>query len=151
MAKTKSAAEATADKFNTTLMDILLLADKPHRSDLSNSAFEVLKAAANGGIDRVGAVAELLDCAPNSASEFLSRLIERGLLKKQRREDNARFVSFSLTPAGKKELKSYLSLEKKRLADAVEALSDEEQTQLLDLSTKLRDALKALGSAPAAK
>lgn len=70
-------------------------------------------------------------------------LIERGLLKKQRREDNARFVSFSLTPQGKKELKAYLSLEKKKLADAVESLSDDEQNQLLDLSTKLRDALKS--------
>ncbi len=89
----------------------------------------------------VSAIAAHLGCAHNTASEIVHRLAEKGLLLKERKDDDERTVVLSLTEQGTQALYEQTGLDVQRLLTCLEQLSPEEQTLIFNGVTLLAERL----------
>jgi DNA-binding MarR family transcriptional regulator len=97
-------------------------------------------------IDRHGAVpmtrvAELLGSGLPTATGLVSRMEERGLIRRDHDTKDRRVVLVSLTDAGAAEIRDLHETRQRRMAAAIAHLSATEQTGLLVAIRSLRSAL----------
>jgi DNA-binding MarR family transcriptional regulator len=97
-------------------------------------------------IDRHGAVpmtrvAELLGSGLPTATGLVSRMEERGLIRRDHDTKDRRVVLVSLTDAGAAEIRDLHETRQRRMAAAITHLSPKEQTNLLTAIRSLRSAL----------
>jgi DNA-binding MarR family transcriptional regulator len=97
-------------------------------------------------IDRHGAVpmtrvAELLGSGLPTATGLVSRMEERGLIRRDHDTRDRRVVLVSLTDAGAAEIRDLHESRQRRMAAAIGNLSPTEQTDLLTAIRSLRTAL----------
>ena len=79
----------------------------------------------------VSDLAAHLGCAHNTASEIVQRLAEKGLLHKERRDDDERALVLSLTEQGTQALYEQTGLDVQHLFTCLNQLSSEEQERIL--------------------
>lgn len=101
----------------------------PNRSLTKRCAlhFVAMEGPATGGN-----VAKHLGVAPNMASEVVRRLLEKGLLRRQRHEDDERAVALSLTDAGVRTLREHVGLDVAKLDRCLAALPEWERSQIAE-------------------
>jgi DNA-binding MarR family transcriptional regulator len=97
-------------------------------------------------IDKHGAVpmtrvAELLGSGLPTATGLVSRMEERGLIRRDHDTKDRRVVLVSLTDAGAAEIRDLHETRQRRMAAAITHLSPTEQTNLLTAIRSLRSAL----------
>lgn len=109
----------------------------------------LLQAKGRAGM-RLSAVAEGLAVTPATASDAVRVLDEKGLVQKMRSPEDGRAIAITLTPKGQ-ELAAQTSCWSDLLLDAVEELSELEQTIFLRGLIKMIRKLQDAGQIPIAK
>jgi DNA-binding MarR family transcriptional regulator len=96
----------------------------------------------------VGELAERTRTDPSTASVVVSRLVERGLIKRARSSGDTRRVEVSLTPRGRAlQLKTPATVAQTRLGNALASLSPSDSTALVRI---LGTVVELMGEADAA-
>jgi DNA-binding MarR family transcriptional regulator len=100
-------------------------------------------------IDKHGAmpmtrVAELLGSGLPTATGFVSRMEERGLVRRDHDTRDRRVVLVSLTEAGAAEVRELHEARQQRVTAAISQLSESEQARLLSSIRSLRSALERI-------
>ncbi|MGE6756564.1 MarR family winged helix-turn-helix transcriptional regulator [Corallococcus interemptor] len=85
-----------------------------HTVALGHQSVRALQLAGEGGVT-VQAIANHLGCAPNTASEVVRRLVEKGLVSKVRRPEDERVVEVRLTAGGSRVLEEQTGLDAGKL------------------------------------
>jgi len=96
---------------------------------------------------RVGAVAAQLGVTQPTATDSIAALVRKGLLTKTADPEDPRAVSVRITPSGRDVVRG-IGLVITATERALEALSHEEQTELLRLVVKTIRALQIAGAIP---
>lgn len=99
---------------------------------------------------RLSAVAHELAVTPATASDAVTALVEKGLVQKQKAEDDRRAIAITLTPAGKEQADQVLGWSD-FLKIAVDELSPDEQAVFLTGLIKIILKLQAQGQIPVAR
>lgn len=94
--------------------------------NLSHQAVRSLQFISEGPATVQG-VAAHLGCAPNSASEIVRRLVQRGLVAKSRSPNDERIVELSLTQDGVRALEEQTLLDQEKLARCLERMPADER------------------------
>lgn len=84
----------------------------------------------------------MLDVTHHTASEHIKRLINKGILEKERSAYDKRVVYVKLTPYGEEVLKRNTELDEEKLKMILERLSLEEQQKIIDAFSVLREEIK---------
>jgi MarR family transcriptional regulator, organic hydroperoxide resistance regulator len=103
-----------------------------YTESLSHQAVRALHFVAMEEPATVGSVAKHLGVAPNTASEVVRRLLDKGLLRRQRHEDDERAVALSLTDAGTLTLREHVGLNVAKLERCLAALPERERLQIAE-------------------
>ena len=82
-------------------------------------------------------LAYLLGIRPQSLSEILAKLEERGLIARERNVEDGRVVNVFLTDEGRKRAEAVKAMREKNAADMFSVLTDEEKDQLAMLLAKV--------------
>jgi DNA-binding MarR family transcriptional regulator len=86
----------------------------------------------------VNEVAQRTETDQSTVSVVTNRLVERGLLKRERSEDDSRRVELSLTASGRTlQKKAPVTVAQQRLTATLQELSSPDSDQLLRLLTKI--------------
>jgi DNA-binding MarR family transcriptional regulator len=104
------------------------------------------------GPQSMGWVAERLGTGLPTATGLVTRMEERGLVERVRDETDRRVVLVRLTETGAGELSELQATRRRRMAAALDRLSEAELTRLLDSMRSLRSAfahLQEQGATPA--
>jgi DNA-binding MarR family transcriptional regulator len=94
---------------------------------------------------RVSEAAAELGLAPNTVSTVVTRLVEGGLLERERDEADHRAVRLSLTAAGKRRRATRRDIRRSVMASALERLSDEDRRTLFGAMPALARLVEELG------
>ena len=98
----------------------------------------------------IGAIAERTETDPSTVSVVASRLVERGLVKREQSNQDARRTELSLTATGRALRKrAPVTVAQRRLADALASLADREIHALERTLRKLLAEMGADAAAPA--
>ena len=116
-----------------------------YTQSLSHQAVRALHFVAMEGPATVGGVAKHLGGAPNTASEVLRRLFDKGLIRRQRRAGDERAVALSLTDAGVRTLREHVGLDVTKLERCLAALPERERLQIAEGLMLLRQRLEEMG------
>lgn len=108
--------------------------------DLSMAQVHVLATLHQHGDMTVGALAEALSISAPSASTLADRLVERGLVGRERCEDDRRTVRLSLSPSGRRFTDEMHGLGAAQFRRILAQLSDADLDELSRLAGLLRDA-----------
>jgi MarR family 2-MHQ and catechol resistance regulon transcriptional repressor len=106
-------------------------------SDLTVSQFGTLEAIFHLGPMQSGELGQKILKSSGNMTMVIDHLEKRGLVTRQRREDDRRCVDVHLTAAGSNLIKAILPNHVKGVVQAVAALSLDEQQQLAALCRKL--------------
>jgi DNA-binding MarR family transcriptional regulator len=87
-------------------------------------------------------VAELIGSDPPTATGIVSRMEERGLVRREHDTRDRRVVLVTLTDAGDAELQTLQLARRQRMAAAISHLSEPERAQLLSSIRSLRGAFE---------
>ncbi len=105
--------------------------------DLTISQFGVLEALYHLGPLQVGQVGEKILKSSGNMTLVVDNLEKRGLVARQRREDDRRCIELHLTENGRSLIESIMPHHVAQVVAAMEALSPEQQTQLAALCRQL--------------
>lgn len=120
------------DRLGRALATLYYVARREYEIDLTHRAIRVLQYIAyQDQPPRLDDVANFLDCAPSTASEFIKRLQIKGLLVRNRSRTDERVIEIELTVSGKAALVEHTSLDKGKLKTGLKALDRAEQESLI--------------------
>ncbi len=125
--KLSRAADAVNHQINAHLSDF----------DLTVSQFGVLEALYHLGPMQVGQVGEKILKSSGNMTLVVDNLVKRGLLTRQRRDDDRRCIDLHLTKNGRSLIESIMPRHVGQVVKALNALNQEEQTQLGRLCRQL--------------
>jgi len=93
------------------------------------------------GPTTVSHLAALLGTSPPSASAMVDRMVDTGLVVRERNEDDRRVVTVSLSPGGKNALEAALGGRREMLERVLSQLDDEELRTTLRVIDRLEEAI----------
>jgi MarR family transcriptional regulator, organic hydroperoxide resistance regulator len=93
------------------------------------------------GPTTVSHLAALLGTSPPSASAMVDRMVDTGLVVRERNEDDRRVVTVSLSPGGKNALEAALGGRRGMLERVLSQLDDEELRTTLRVIDRLEEAI----------
>ena len=125
--KLSRSAEAVSQAINGHLRDV----------NLTISQFGVLEALYHLGPMQTGEVGEKILKSSGNMTLVIDNLVKRGLVRRQRREDDRRCINIHLTSEGEALLKQIWPKHLGGVVNAFAALTAEEQVQLATLSRKV--------------
>ena len=125
--KLSRSAEAVSQAINGHLRDV----------NLTISQFGVLEALYHLGPMQTGEVGEKILKSSGNMTLVIDNLVKRGLVRRQRREDDRRCINIHLTSEGEALLKQIWPKHLVGVVHAFAALTAEEQVQLATLSRKV--------------
>jgi DNA-binding MarR family transcriptional regulator len=109
------------------------------RPAITAAQWRVLVLASDGDCN-VSAVAEDLRVHRSNATRVCDRLVAAGLLRRRRSEQDKRHVLLALTPAGRGLFETAMGYRRRRLAAAMELLTETERADLARSFTRLVEA-----------
>lgn len=80
----------------------------------------------NRGDGQMGEIGTCLDTSPSTATRTVDSLATRGLVNRQHSSDDRRVVRCSLTSEGSQQVQNFWDMNRRRLQEAIQPLSDEE-------------------------
>jgi len=92
----------------------------------------------------MGRVAEMLGTGLPTATGLVNRMEDRGLVERLRDADDRRVVLVQLSDGGRSELSALQATRRRRMAAALEKLSQQQRHDLLDAIRNLRRAFGRL-------
>jgi MarR family transcriptional regulator, 2-MHQ and catechol-resistance regulon repressor len=104
---------------------------------LTLSQFAVLEALHHVGPQCLGELARRILTSSGNLTLVIDNLQKRGLVKREQRGKDKRFVLAAITPAGAKLIKRIFPAHASRITEILGRLSPEEQERLGDLCRKL--------------
>lgn len=107
-----------------------------YENNLSHQAIRILQMISREDAMTIGQVAEALYLSPNTASEHIKRLIQKGLIVKERSKKDERVVVVMLTADGSEVLMKHTLLDHEKL-DALQSRFSLEEQQLISSAFKL--------------
>lgn len=125
--KLSRAADAVTHAINAHLSDY----------DLTVSQFGVLEALYHLGPMQVGQVGAKILKSSGNMTLVVDNLVKRGLLVRQRRQDDRRCIDLELTAEGRALIEGIMPQHVAKVVAAMEALSSSEQTQLSALCRQI--------------
>lgn len=111
--------------------------------DLTVSQFGVLEALYHLGPMQVGQLGEKILKSSGNMTLVVDNLVKRGLVRRQRREDDRRCIDIHLTDAGRQRIEQIWPAHLTHVVAAFEPLTADEQAQLAALCRKLGLAQRA--------
>jgi len=115
-----------------------------HRWQLSAAQLLVLQRLAEAPTLSVNELADRTFTHQSTVSVVVARLVDRGLVRRARADDDARRVDLTITSAGRVLLERAMSSAQAHLIDALDAMPS---TRLRAIATGLHDIVDALGVA----
>lgn len=113
--------------------------------DLSAAQYRALVVLASRGPQRMVDLARLLRVNPSTAGRMCDRLVRKGFARRHRDRDDRRIVVVSLSREGRRVLDEATAARRAAIAEALGALSGEQQRAA---GTALRELARALGEVP---
>lgn len=125
-----------------------LYAQETGKSELTKQQFTVLSALeTNEGASQT-ALVDITGIDRSTLAEMVRRMLERGLLSRERTENDARANAISLTTAGRKALRSARQAAERAEKALLEPLAASERTRFLKALTTIAAAAEAFAAAP---
>lgn len=119
-------------------------AGRCHERSISMAHLHLMTLLDAAGPMPMGRVAELLGTGLPTATGLVSRMEDRGLVERLRDGDDRRVVLVQLSRGGRRELSALQAGRRRRMAAAVERLSDPERRALLNAIRALRRAFRTM-------
>ncbi|MEB4869479.1 MULTISPECIES: MarR family winged helix-turn-helix transcriptional regulator [Priestia] len=129
-------------KINDSLTDIYFYLHYKHEETLTHQNIRCMQMIKKKKEVTVKDLSEVLDVTHHTASEHIKRLINKGILEKERSAYDKRVVYVKLTPYGEEVLKRNTELDEEKLKMILERLSLEEQQKIIDAFSVLREEIK---------
>lgn len=127
----------------------LRVADRAAQSaGLSSAQLFVLSELGKTPAISLGELAERTRTDQSSVSVVVTRLVDAGLVQRDRAGEDARRLELSLTRAGRAALQKAPAVMQERILQAVELLPAAEQKRFADTFTRLLDDIGAEGKPP---
>lgn len=116
-----------ATKLSTLYAAVYRHGHPPYTVALGHQAVRALQLAAEPGAT-IQSICRRLGCATNTGSEIVSRLADKGLVRKTRRESDERVVEVTSTPEGDRILIEQTGLDMGKLARGLAGRTQQERT-----------------------
>jgi len=129
-------------KINDSLTDIYFYLHYKHEETLTHQNIRCIQMIKKKKEVTVKDLSEVLDVTHHTASEHIKRLINKGILEKERSAYDKRIVYVKLTPYGEEVLKQNTELDEDKLKMILERLTVEEQQKIIDAFSVLREEIK---------
>lgn len=129
-------------KINDSLTDIYFYLHYKHEETLTHQNIRCMQMIKKKKEVTVKDLSEVLDVTHHTASEHIKRLINKGILEKERSAYDKRIVYVKLTPYGEEVLKRNTELDEDKLKMILERLTVEEQQKIIDAFSVLREEIK---------
>ncbi|GAB1780550.1 MarR family transcriptional regulator [Priestia megaterium] len=129
-------------KINDSLTDIYFYLHYKHEETLTHQNIRCMQMIKKKKEVTVKDLSEVLDVTHHTASEHIKRLINKGILEKERSAYDKRIVYVKLTPYGEEVLKRNTELDEDKLKMILERLTLEEQQKIIDAFSVLREKIK---------
>jgi MarR family transcriptional regulator, organic hydroperoxide resistance regulator len=129
-------------KINDSLTDIYFYLHYKHEETLTHQNIRCMQMIKKKKEVTVKDLSEVLGVTHHTASEHIKRLINKGILEKERSAYDKRIVYVKLTPYGEEVLKRNTELDEEKLKMILERLSVEEQQKIIDAFSVLREEIK---------
>ncbi|SUV06704.1 transcriptional regulator [Priestia megaterium] len=129
-------------KINDSLTDIYFYLHYKHEETLTHQNIRCMQMIKKKKEVTVKELSEVLDVTHHTASEHIKRLIDKGILEKERSAYDKRIVYVKLTPYGEEVLKRNTELDEDKLKMVLERLTLEEQQKIIDAFSVLREEIK---------
>jgi MarR family transcriptional regulator, organic hydroperoxide resistance regulator len=129
-------------KINDSLTDIYFYLHYKHEETLTHQNIRCMQMIKKKKEVTVKDLSEVLDVTHHTASEHIKRLINKGILEKERSAYDKRIVYVKLTPYGEEVLKRNTELDEDKLKMILERLTVEEQQKIIDAFSVLREKIK---------
>ncbi|KML26985.1 MarR family winged helix-turn-helix transcriptional regulator [Priestia aryabhattai] len=129
-------------KINDSLTDIYFYLHYKHEETLTHQNIRCMQMIKKKKEVTVKDLSEVLDVTHHTASEHIKRLINKGILEKERSAYDKRVVYVKLTPYGEEVLKRNTELDEEKLKMILERLSLEEQQKIINAFSVLREEIK---------
>lgn len=129
-------------KINDSLTDIYFYLHYKHEETLTHQNIRCMQMIKKKKEVTVKDLSEVLDVTHHTASEHIKRLINKGILEKERSAYDKRIVYVKLTPYGEEVLKRNTELDEDKLKMILERLTLEEQQKIIDAFSILREEIK---------
>jgi len=108
-----------------------------HPRGLTGAQFTILRRIAENSAHTAADLCRLLQYDTGSMTRMLDRLEEKGVIARERCPDDRRVVNIHLTASGASDYPKWREEVRGRLSDIFDAISNEEQTLLRSLLTRL--------------
>ncbi|WJX02656.1 MarR family winged helix-turn-helix transcriptional regulator [Priestia aryabhattai] len=129
-------------KINDSLTDIYFYLHYKHEETLTHQNIRCMQMIKKKKEVTVKDLSEVLDVTHHTASEHIKRLINKGILEKERSAYDKRIVYVKLTPYGEEVLKRNTELDEDKLKMILERLTLEEQQKIIDAFSVLKEEIK---------
>jgi MarR family transcriptional regulator, organic hydroperoxide resistance regulator len=130
------------ENINQYFTDIYFNLHPTHQEAISHQSVRILQTVQKRQEVTIRDIAEQLTISHNTASEHVKKLVSKGLLQKERSEEDQRKVYLHLTEMGLTVLKNNSELDEKKLQIVLDKLSKEEQEKIVDAFRLLSEAVK---------
>ncbi len=124
------------------------VASSPTQS-LTKQELYLLERLGGHGPSIMSALAEYLGVAVNTVTTVVDALERKGVVRRERAEDNRRKVWVQLTPAGRRVHQAYVAEQSRAAEFLLSALTPEEQQIYMVLMRKIGQAAESLAARPA--
>jgi DNA-binding MarR family transcriptional regulator len=115
---------------------------------LPTAQVELLLAVLDHQPVRIGQLADLLRLAPNTVSGLVQALVESGLVERSPDPSDRRVAVVTLTPAGRAKLAGWEQAHQRRIGDALDQLSIDDQVAVRAAIPALAHLVEHLATAP---
>lgn len=123
---------------NEAWTDIYYLLHYDHKENLTHQNIRCMQTIYKNQNVTVQMLADTMGISHNTASEHSKRLLEKGYVRKYKKEGDRRIVYLELTPEGKEVLKQNTELDTDKLNIILEKLNEGQRSQILQSFELLR-------------
>ncbi|MFY0546173.1 MarR family winged helix-turn-helix transcriptional regulator [Brevibacillus sp. H7] len=122
---------SSTEQLNHYFTSIYYFLHYPHQDGITHQAVRLLQHIEKRENVTIGDLAKLLAVSHNTASEHVKRLIQNGLVSKERSREDERRVYVRITEKGQEVLKLHTQLDDGKLVQILERLPDEKREKVL--------------------
>ncbi|MEO7119316.1 MAG: MarR family transcriptional regulator [Candidatus Limnocylindrales bacterium] len=152
----RTTSEPTADVIAATIAELasLIRQQRRHiirhaiRSHVSMTHHQVLMVLDAEGPLPMHRVAESLTCSMPNVSGIIDRMIDRGLVERERDDNDRRVVMVTITQAGRLALEETDSMRQKHFQRILSAMSERDQRLCLRAIRRMRETAERLDALP---
>ena len=136
-----------ADELAENFTQLYYYCHLPYKEDMGHRTLRALQYIAMNPQPTVQDVATYLGVAHNTASELIRRLVQRGVVRKQRSTADERVVHVVITDEGKQVLRHQTDLDRDKLSQCLSEMSPQDVEMIHEAFHTLRQRLQEMSPA----